>query len=1731
MDEMQPTGDPSDGPEQGTSTSASGPTGAHFEGQVAAFYLLAMLCGAPPRGLPGTSIDRVALQQANTGRPLDDVIVHAVDGLGRPAVLEIQVKRTITFNPTDPVFRKVVGQIAQAARRSDFWSTNYCLAIATARGSRKIDGPYQDLLALARQIGDAATFSSQLKLSGVANDDMRTFVKTFRAHLKVEKAPHDEEMIWKLLRRLQILTFDFTATGSVSEDLARERALRALHVDDASRVDAFWASLIELAIGVAKGGGDRSRSALLESLQPLGFHLAGERRYAGARVVLAEHARQALADIDNRVGQVVLARRERVDAVHEALDSGRYVEIRGDAGVGKSGVLRQLAESLQTESNLLVLSPGRCVPRGWSAMRAQIGFEGTLRDLLVDLANDGGAILFLDNLDSFSDEERLTVVDVLRDAAQVNGLSVLATARTEFGVEEPSWLPAEALDGLKRAPAVTIDALSKTEIEQLATGDPALVPLLSEHHPARQVTRNLFRLARIALQPAAEPLPRTEAEMATQWWSSADGERDAGWRDRARLLGDLARQALAGPDLFDVSTQPAQSIDALVRTGTLRSLGASRVSFRHDVLREWAIACALREDSNLIDRLSLKRPAPATHARGIELAARMMLESAVDGARWSSFLVRLSGEGAHKSWRRAALLAPARSEAAEALLPRIQSILFSDRAVLLRELLRTVMAVEVVPASKAFAVAGVDPNLIPAGLTIPKGPSWLHLVLWLLRNGDGVPAEAIPEVIDLYTNFSVGTLGLTEVTPLTTRQLYRWLRLMEPRNSPLGPDKGPMFWKDLERDQVQSLLRDLRGGFVMFARSTPDLAVEYLRAVEKAPHNDEIIRSILKMRGTLAQAAPAELARLTELSLIEKPRPPDSGFGRERRGPFTFMDSEFLPASPAQGPFFDLLVHSPPNGLALIHRLVGHAITHGAGDRAPGEDSISLAYEEGDRAFPWKGTYFWSRQSNYYAITSSLMALEAWAHRRIESGDPFESVLKDVLGPPGSCAAFLLVAVDLIISHWPKSTASATEFLGCPELLCLDHTRQLHDQFEVPDIFGFKALQVEPRGAISTAELKKRVSRRVTLDGLIGNYALSVDQDQLSRLTSMLRDASARLGPANAEANLGSPEFMVLHAINLADPTNWPEFDAELKDGSKTRARRYVSPAAEEAHLRALRDAAAEESTEFGFQTSIALAIDDSSRLSFDQLRAAIGWASRSAPAPSADEEDAGSRRMGREAVLGAAMMVMRDGDSSLVNVHGAWARAQLQDALASDERDHVLQVRAGLRFNPIAIAYTGLIYALTHRNTPEDVRALLEVAAGDHHAAAHGFGVSVHALLAIDARLPCAVLRCALRACVVPVRKWDISDEEKAARAEERKAAAKLAVDAEMVWLQGCRSEPAWPEFPAKDVRPKRRLRLRVPASLSLEDTHESEVPPPTDLVHHQSAALWLRQVRSLGNVDKVAWLRDVASAYMQWTIEANGGGLAEGEEVEDPPSEWNGAFFSVAARCTAGLTAEQVADRVTTPIAGLPDQNFFDVLADFLRSFDEVYFEGSSVDAEVAVATRSALADRLMTCWGWERLRGTKDMSIEWHMAPAIATLFFNDYHFGGKTQCYLFEKGAERLKPFLPVLARLVLSGPSPFVALVLLNVLTIAPRSAHLGLLLQAARTWLATYPDFRLFWIDHGIGKRWCEIVQRIHILDSEVIGPDATYRTDMEAVVAELVALGVAEASELDELMTGLKGS
>lgn len=1703
-----------------SSPAASGPAGSHFEGQVGAYYLLSMLAGAEPRGLPGTNIERVEFQRGAEGHPLDDVIVHAHDGRSA-AVLEIQVKRTITFAPGDTVFKAVVDQIAEASRKPEFDASRYELAIATSRSSQKIDGPYQDVLTWARQIGDAATFAARIERKGSANDDMRRFVHTFKAHLGNAGVSADDENVWRLLRRLHILVFDFTAPGSASRELAFERAVSVLHSDDSSRGAELWSVLIDTAIETAASGGDRNRETLAGELGQRSFRLSGERRFSSARAAIAEASRHALEDIHDRVGDVMLMRHAQVTEVREALDRGRYVEIRGDAGVGKSGVLKHFARQIQNETQVFVLSPTRTLPGGWLAMRGTLGFDGSARELLSDMVGDGAAIIFIDNLDFFPEDKRTTVRDLVRETSEVPGVSVITTVRRDFGKDEQNWLPKEALSRLGYATPVIIQELRDTEVDELRSLAPNLISLLAESHPARDVTRNLFRLDRLVSLGGDEHVPRTEFEMARQWWLSADGHQDAAHRERRRLLKKLAEQAISQVEPFDVSGEPAPVVNALVSSETLRDLGGDKVTFRHDVLREWAIANLLYDNLTLIDTLPLQHPAPPALARGTELAARATLESAADSAGWQSLLESLSRDGIHGSWRRTALLALVRSERAGVLLQSASVYLFSDSAYVLRELLRTVIAVEVQQANPLLTDLGLDPDTIPAGFSFPTSLSWPRLIGWLLTLGDALPNAAIPDVVDLYTTWSGGMFGQDALTPSILHYLYHWLTEIESaREGRTVTDFRTPFGGEVE--QLRTLESELRAYFLVFSNRVPELAAQYLRELGQRRHSEEAKFDVVQSSGMLAQAAPHELAELTLAALVPEPDPDDEHFRDEYQRPFDWHDSKFLPASPAQGPFFALLTHAPAEGKRVVEQLVEHAVSFYTEGREPGDNTIDIELNGGVRRFPWMRTYTWSRDGEgNYCLTSALMALEAWAHHRIEAGEKFETVLADVLGPPSAPAAYLLIAVDLILSHWPKSREAAIPFLASPELLCIDNQRLAHDDFDIPDIFGIKDLQKEPKGTVSLDSLKQRPSRRASLDNVLGHYAVYPPSEQREKLAGLLRKSAERLGQPKASFDLGDPALMAVHALNQIDPANWKEVPIEMEDGSVGTAHQYVPPPAEAAHFAAFEETVRNNAETTTMQAYLGLILDDPSRSSPEATAAAVRWAQDNESTQDDGKEDAAWVR--EQAILAAAMSVMRDGDDTLRRESADWAQGVFAQAFAQEE-DRVHRVRGGLRFNPPAIAFVGMVHAVKHGVTTLKIRDLLDIAASGNAAAAQGLRASAAAVAEIDERLPRALVRCAFASCVRPNTRWDTPEDEAEELSKRRRQRMDGVLQAEADWLAGTGDEPDWPEFPPQMRRTRRVFRL--PGGRAEVSPPVSEEEPPDIYVDHQAAALWLNGISRLFDTTANPWLREIAVRYMSWTAGANGAGLEVHEEITDTPHEWNDAFLHLIAVSLPGMTMPEIHQQFVEPMCSLPDEPFFDILAPLLRRIDEVYFNDSILDESIALALRAAFAERMMQASGWRYLAGKRSASVEVHIGPAISVLFFGESGFGVQPRSYLLSKAVNRLGPFLPVLSKLIRSAPSLSVAIVTVNLLEVSPRPQHLAFVIDAAKTWLEAFPDDSDFWVDYGIGRPICAWLEAVLHQDPDLLVCPSPLRNEVDRILSALVSLGIAEAHRLEEAIT-----
>jgi hypothetical protein len=255
--------------ERASSPASRGGAGVYIEGELGAYYLLALLAGTEARGMRGVKLTSVRFQGVDQGFAMDDLILEGSSSAG-DALLEIQSKRDIGFSPRDVTFAEVVAQVARSQARN-VPEDRHLLAVATQRQSKSISGPYQDVLIWARAAESGRDFFNRVEAKGVGSDPMRTFVATFRANLLAAGIADDDDVVWKLIRRFAILVFDFESTAPLARLHALALARQVLADEDVSRAESLWSGLIEISIAIGKVGGSIGREELRSKLLERGY--------------------------------------------------------------------------------------------------------------------------------------------------------------------------------------------------------------------------------------------------------------------------------------------------------------------------------------------------------------------------------------------------------------------------------------------------------------------------------------------------------------------------------------------------------------------------------------------------------------------------------------------------------------------------------------------------------------------------------------------------------------------------------------------------------------------------------------------------------------------------------------------------------------------------------------------------------------------------------------------------------------------------------------------------------------------------------------------------------------------------------------------------------------------------------------------------------------------------------------------------------------------------------------------------------------------------------------------------------------------------------------------------------------------------------------------------------------------------------------------------------------------
>lgn len=1316
-------------------------------------------------------------------------------------------------------------------------------------------------------------------------------------------------------------------------------------------------------------------------------------------------------------------------------------------------------------------------------------------------------MLFIDGIDMFDDGGRQrTIAELMRAASVIPDFKVIVTTRMAGNFDVDPWLDDQIVVAMGGAHPIQVGPLSEDEVAILINQAPELRSLLDPKHPAAGLARDLYRLSRLLKGPSATEL-RTEAAMASLWWRSADGASPTDVRAAQRLMAALADSALKGERGLEIAEDSAAR-SHLIRALTLREVRRDQLDFYHDVLRDWAIGSVVAEHPERLAVLDSSVPVSSRVARGIEFAARLVLESGADCSRWIRLLDQLSVPGAHGSWRRQAILALPRSEAGYELLEKCSAGLLADGATLLVELCTTIAAVETVATAELMTMPDGAKVELPRSYRSDVTGSAIPVLRWVLAHVAEIPISAVSAVAELahiqlyFFKYLQVLAGPTAIMP------FGWLRQLDVRDAEVRIPGEPNLGRAAS-DARSGAIKQLRLIAMLLGECAPDELKAYLREVgsERNSYKTEKIRRFSKV---IAPVAPVELAELVLASLVQT---------RERRGrrdrvmerAFTLADSNYLPASPAQPPFFDLLESAPAEGLKLIRTLVAEAIAFSAEADAPEGDGFTVDFGDGPRFFPRADSYLWSRdQCREYSAASGLKALEAWSQQRLDDGAPVDEVLADILGHEGSCAAYLLVAVDALLSYFEVARDALAPFIAEPDLLATDRVRRDHDQLG----FGIDqlAIEKEPEAKVMLADLKSRPSRNASLFDVVPCYL--GDDPVANRLCEQLGVAVRRLEPIQSYSNWSDARFIARAANNMLQRSNW----TDIGDGRLV----YRSPADEAAHLEAMenRRVAFMRSTEIEARIDLAI-VGGSEHATAATASDAVAYAGGDLP----DNRDPDSLKSRSTRLITTALLVARDGDDDLLVAEEAWVRRVVAVAL-EELFDRGSGSEDMLRFNRPAIAILALIHLWARQGVKSDRNALIRLATRKDRSSALAFSTGLGRILEIEPKLFKAAMRAAFASVIWRWNSYDETDEAEHVRfGAERTAAVDTAVAAEIAWLDG-EAEPAWPVWPKERPHLRRGSRIRIselvpPVECEGDEMIESTVAYPSSIIHVQSkaAAQWLAMVQAApkGSID---WRQEVVEAYIDWTARMNGLALPVDSEIDRDSHEWNLQYYALFAERLLDAT-DELFEADLKLVTDLPDKSFGEVARTVIHSADALYYNDPQRPAARPAELRASLAQRVMVLHRWRYADDPASSRIDMEISGIVAKILHNTHNPFNGTHCYLPSALFDRVDPLLPAMRSLLPGGPTAFVALCTMNLLLVAPRARHLDFLLDATEAWFGRTQAPRL-WIVLGIGRKVVQWLEAAIILEPGLLAPSHPSRARIDHALGRLVGVGVAEAHELE---------
>jgi hypothetical protein len=233
-------------------------------------------------------------------------------------------------------------------------------------------------------------------------------------------------------------------------------------------------------------------------------------------------SQQSLELVSKMIDGVELSRPILHKEFEDKLNSGRFIQITGLSGTGKSVLLRQIAESKANDLPFLFIKSDQLTgSNNWLEYLSRVGLPSfSISEWLISLEAVGGVpIVYIDGIDRVSENSKPIIEDLIRtifNNPDLTNWKIVTTLR-DTGLEPLKVWIGTLLKNIN-IQTINIELLNDDECYELAQQIPSIEKLIFSESNVRKIIRRPFFAKVLTSLKSNDFEPESELELIDAWW-------------------------------------------------------------------------------------------------------------------------------------------------------------------------------------------------------------------------------------------------------------------------------------------------------------------------------------------------------------------------------------------------------------------------------------------------------------------------------------------------------------------------------------------------------------------------------------------------------------------------------------------------------------------------------------------------------------------------------------------------------------------------------------------------------------------------------------------------------------------------------------------------------------------------------------------------------------------------------------------------------------------------------------------------------------------------------------------------------------------------------------------------------------------------------------------------------------------------------------------------------------